>query len=262
MGEIDRVAAFLGGKTREIIEMHIRLKATFAAIATASMAVGTAAAADLGGRRGSIKDTPPPPAFVEPVPTHKFYLAVRGGISFPEETDFNALGLNIENEYSTGYFIGGAAGINNLLGVPGLRGDIEIGYTETDVDSHNVGGVNFSGANAFGSTSLTYGLASIYYDFNTGTIVKPFIGAGGGIAQVDFDNHGVSAVGTVLSSSETAYAFHITAGANVEITKDLNFELAYRYLGTTGAELTAVDGTKTDVDTGDHQIMFGLRRSF
>lgn len=261
MGEIDRVAAFMGGKAREIIEMQIRLKVTFAAIATASMAVGAATAADLGGRRGSIKDSPPP-AYVQEIPSYKFYLAVRGGLSFPDDTDFNTLGVNIGNEYDTGYFISGAAGINNLLGVGGLRGELEIGYSDADIKSHSVGGTKFTGNNAFGNTNLTYGLASIYYDFNTGTIVKPFIGAGGGIADVSFDDHGVSATGTVLSDSAIAYAYHVTAGANVEITKSLNFELAYRYLGTTGAELTARDGTTTSVDTGDHQVLFGLRQSF
>jgi opacity protein-like surface antigen len=244
-------------------------KTTVAAVAgplaIGMLAIGalatSAAAADLGGRRGSIKDDAPAP-YVEAVPTYKFYLALRGGLAFPDDTDFNALGLNIENEYQTGYFVSGAAGINNVFGMRGLRGELELGYSSSDVDSHTVGGTKFTGNAAFGSTNMTYGLASLYYDFNIGSIVKPFIGAGGGIADVDFDNHGVSATGTVLSSNETAYAYHLTAGANVEITQDLNFELAYRYLGTTGAELTSVNGTKTEVDTGDHQIMFGLRRSF
>ncbi|MBX9925168.1 MAG: outer membrane beta-barrel protein [Hyphomicrobiaceae bacterium] len=221
---------------------------------------GPAIAADLGGRPGSIKD--PPPQYIESVPTYKFYLAARGGLTFPEDTDFNTLGLGVTNEYELGYFFSGAAGLSNLAGVPGLRGEIEIGYSQADVESHNVGGAKFTGGNAFGRTALTYGLASLYYDFNTGTIVRPFIGAGGGIADVSFENHGVTGIGTLLDSSDTAYAYHITAGANVEITKSLNFELAYRYLGTTGAELTARNGTKTEVDTGDHQIMFGLRQSF
>ncbi len=239
-----------------------------ASLVSASLAIwivgaglaGPAIAADLGGGRGSIKD--PPLAYVEDVPTYKFYLAVRGGLSFPEDTSFNTLGLGITNEYDLGYFFSGAAGVSNLAGVRGLRGELEVGYTQSDIESHNVGGVKFTGGNAFGRSALTYGLASLYYDFNTGTIVRPFIGAGGGIADVSFENYGVTGVGSVLDSSDTAYAYHITAGANVEITKSLNFELAYRYLGTTGAELTARDGTKTEVDTVDHQIMFGLRQSF
>jgi opacity protein-like surface antigen len=234
------------------------MKSLLAMLAATVMVLSASAAfaADYG-RGGSIKDEP-----IADVPTHKFYLAVRGGFAFPEDTEFGALSTTITNEYDTSYFIGGAAGITNLLGVRGLRGDLEIGYRSAEVEAHNVGGVKFSGANAFGSTDTVYGLASIYYDFQTGTIFKPFIGAGGGIADVSFDQHGVSTARNVLDDNATAYAWHVTAGTNVELAAGLNLEVAYRYFSTVGAEVTAFDGTKSDVDVNDHQIMIGLRRNF
>jgi opacity protein-like surface antigen len=233
------------------------IAALVVAVATVTTVSSAAVAADYG-RGGSIKDEP-----VEQVSPAKFYFAVRGGATFPTDTDFDVLGTSVDNEYDTGYFIGGALGVTGLLGVRGLRGDIELGYSEADIESHDVAGVGkFTGGDAFGSTSIFYGLASIYYDFDTGTIVKPFIGAGGGIADVSFEGHGVSPLGVVMDDSSTAYAYHVTAGVNFQLAANLNLELAYRFLGTTGAELTAVDGTKTEVDTGDHKLLLGLRYNF
>ncbi|NJO55634.1 MAG: porin family protein [Rhodospirillales bacterium] len=233
--------------------MQIFTKTTAATVAALALAAGAlpgvATAADFG-RGGSIKDDP-----VEQVSPAKFYFAVRGGFTFPDDTDFdiNLGGVrSVTNEYDTGYFVGGALGVTGLLGIRGLRGDIEIGYSDAEIESHNVGGIGkFSGGDAFGSTDIFYGIASIYYDFDTGTIVKPFIGAGGGIAEVNFDGHGVNAAGVVLDDSSTAYAYHITAGLNFQLAANLNLELGYRYFGTTGAELTAVDGTTTEIDTAE-----------
>lgn len=214
----------------------------------------SALAADLGGAPrygGSLKD-PPAPAY-ELTP-YRYYLAVRGGVTFPDNTDFNTATLGFSSEYETGYSISGAAGISGLLGVRGLRGEIEIGYNSADVESRNVG--------TFGRTDVTFGLASVYYDFDTGSFLRPFIGAGVGIADVNFDNHGISGVGVVLDDNSTAFAYHLTGGVNMRLSDSLNLELAYRYFGTAGAELTARDGTRNDIDVSDHQILVGLRQSF
>ena len=224
----------------------IRMAALAAACTFAAYA--PAGAADLRGQP-SLKDAP----YVDNTPTYRYYLGIKGGWTFPQDTDFNALGLNLNTSYDTGYVISGVAGVELSRSSAGrLRGDIEAGYSSA----------NASGGSAFGRTGITFGLASLYYDFETGTVFKPFIGAGGGIAGVDFKNHGFSPIGTLLNSSDTAYAYHLTAGASVALSASTEVELAYRYFGTTGAELRAVDGTRTSVDTGDHQIMLGLRQKF
>jgi opacity protein-like surface antigen len=224
-----------------------------------------ALAADLyspPARGGSMKDGPAPAPYE---PAYRYYIALRGGLAFPEDTDFNALGRNITNTYDTGYVLSGAAGVylGNISNMRGLRGELELGYRGADVDTHTVSGVGtFSGASAFGRTGVTYGFASLYYDFDTGTSIRPFVGAGGGIADIDFKSHGVSATGTVLNDNATAYAYHLTAGFNIDLTRGLTLETAYRYFGTTGADLTAVNGTRSSVDVNDHQLMIGLRQSF
>ena len=227
--------------------MKTHYLAALAAIGTL-IAAAPAGAADLRGQP-SLKDAP----YVDNTPTYRYYLGVKGGFTFPQDTDFNVLGANLNNSYDTGYVVSGVVGVELARSPSGrLRGDIEAGYSSADVSS----GI------AFGRTATTFGMASLYYDFETGTVIKPFIGAGGGIADVDFKNHGISPGGVLLNSSDTAYAYHLTAGASVALSASTDVELAYRYFATTGAELRAIDGTKTSVDTQDHQIMLGLRQKF
>ena len=240
-------------------EMKIiaRIGAAFAALVAGAVAAN---AADLGGRR------PPPSLKDEPVyeAPYRFYLALRGGVTFPEDTDFNAFGLSFNGEHDVGGTISGAAGVRfDSFGWKGFRGEIEIGYSEASVDTQSVGGVGkFSGGSARGDTSLTYGFASLYYDFQTGSSIRPFIGAGAGIAELNLDGHGVSATGVALNDSGTGFAYHGTAGLAFNLGQGFDLEVAYRYLGVTDVEMRAVDGTKSDVDYNDHQILLGLRKAF
>jgi opacity protein-like surface antigen len=230
-----------------------------AALAAAcALVTGPLAAADLRGQP-SLKDAP-----FDNTPTYKYYIGIRGGANFPEDTDFNAFGTKFTNAYDPGYFVSGVLGVELARSSSGrLRGDIEIGYDRATIDTQTLAGVGtFSGSSATGRTSTTFGLASLYYDFETGTIFRPFVGAGGGIADVSLRHQGIAPGFVALSSSDTAYAYHLTAGLNTALSASLDLELAYRYFGTTGAELRAKDGTRTDVDTGEHQIMLGLRQKF
>lgn len=241
--------------------LRITLPAVCCALPLFAALNGPGAAADLG--EPSLKDGP----YEEARPfgrSFPFYLAIRGGIAFPEDTEFGALATTITNSYDDGYFVGGAAGMDlGRFGAFQLRGDIEAGYRQADIDSHNVGGLGtFSGADAFGETSVTYGLANLYADFDTGSFLKPYISAGGGIGHVDFDNHGVTGVGTALSESGTGYAFQAGAGVSMDVGNGFDLEVGYRYFAVYDVELTAADGTTSDVDVEDHQILFGLRKSF
>ncbi len=222
--------------------------------------VAPAAAADLGGDDDyvSFKDAP------RALPW-QYYVGFRGGLSFQEDTDFDTLGLNVANSYDdVGGTISGFAGVNlgPTFGLPGLRGEIEIGYRENDVEEHTLGGVVFQNDLSFGSISTTSYLANLYYDFQTGSIFQPYIMAGGGIADVSFDNHGVTGLGTVLDDSETAYTYQVGAGFSLDLSNGLDLEVGYRYSSVVDVELTALDGTTSETDVDDHQILFGLKQRF
>ncbi len=232
-----------------------------AALAFATlMGTGQVYAADIygGGDEGSLKDEP----YASPVST--YYLAIRGGVTFPEDTDFEIGGgtVGIDNEYEdAGLFVSGAAGMSmaSLTGLSGLRGELEIGYLQNDIDAHVVNGARVGGADAFGETSVLFGLINVFYDFNQFGSIKPFVGGGIGLARAEFDGHGVTGPGVVLDDEDTAFAYQLSAGANIAVAENVDFELGYRYMGVADVELKALDGTGSDVDIDNHIIYGGLR---
>lgn len=226
-------------------------------LCTAGLMSYSAQAADLG----IIEEEPLKPTA---------YVIVRGGATFPEDTDFDIdlsggpIGVN--NEYEdAGFMVSGALGISlsKWLGTSGFRGEIELGYLENEIDAHNVEGIGkFTGGDAFGDTSVFFGLASIYYDFDVNLPIKPFIGAGGGFGHVEFDGHGVSAANPVLDDDDTGFAWHASAGVTAHFSENVAVEIGYRYLSVVDVDLESEDGTESSVDIDNHIVYGGLKYSF
>ncbi len=204
-----------------------------AAAAMFGLSSFAASAADLGGApyRGSIKDEPLLEA------PYRYYFAVRGGVTFPSDVDVR-FGPAVEQD--TGFTVSGAAGIRlDGIGLRGFRGELEGGYTEA------------TNSNYIGNTSVSFGLASIYYDFQTGTPFRPFVGGGVGVGNLDVDG-----------ISDTALAYHGTAGIAFDLGRGFDLELAYRYFGVSGADLRDHGVKLSDGDYNAHQVLVGLRKSF
>jgi len=237
----------------------MRFASTAAALAFAMLVFGGHAnAADIyeGDRGGSLKD----PIYAPPASV--YYVAIRGGATFAEDTDFEVLGLDVDNEYDdVGYMISGAVGMSmaGLTGIGGLRGEVELGYLENEIDQHVIAGAPVGSEDSFGETSAFYGLVNLYYDFNHFGRIKPFIGGGIGFAHVDFDDHGTTATDVVLSDDNNGFAYQLSAGANIAVSESVDIELGYRYMGITDVELEAVDGTASDIDVDNHIVYGGLR---
>jgi opacity protein-like surface antigen len=217
-----------------------------------------ASAADIYNRGGaSFKDVPPPAV------ASGFYVVVRGGATFAEDTDFDldTSPVTVTNEYDdTGYTVSGAVGyeMSKLYG-GAIRAELELGYFENEIEAHKLNGARVSGKDAFGETSAFYGLANLYYDFASFGRIKPFVGAGIGFANVEFDGHGVTTAGVVMDDEDTGFAYQLSAGANIGLTSKVDLEIGYRFLGVTGVELDAVDGTTSDIDVDNHIIYGGLK---
>jgi opacity protein-like surface antigen len=146
------------------------------------------------------------------------------------------------------------------LGLDGFRGELEVGYFQSDIDAHDIEVLGFfDGDDAFGETAGIYGLVNVFYDFKGFGGITPFVGAGIGAASVDFDGHGVDAIGVVMDDDDVGFAYQLSAGANISLSKEIDLELGYRFLGVTGLELEAVDGTASDVDIENHVVYGGLR---
>ena len=210
--------------------------------------------------------TPPPETDYEPPPTDNlyemsaWYLALRGGASFATDTSFDALGTTVDSGYDIGPFVAGAVGYH--FQNTGLRAEAEIGYLTNAIEHHDIAGTGTFTDDASGDSSAFFGLASIYYDLPLDSRIKPFVGAGIGLADVSFSGLGTTPGGTLLDDSDTAFAWHLTGGIGYDISENVALEVGYRYLAFDGVDVTASDGTPSSIDTSDHIVFAGLRYRF
>ena len=95
------------------------------------------------------------------------------------------------------------------------------------------------------------GLANAYYDFDTGTKLRPFVGAGIGIGQVKLDD------GRAGDDDDTGFAYQLQTGVAYAINDKLSAQIGYRYLGVNNVEIgsgaQAVRG-----DYHDQAVTMGL----
>lgn len=202
------------------------------------------------------------------------YIAARLSAAFADDTNFDltVVDTNVINEYKDISAIGGLAIGYRFTDI--FSAELEIGTGQQKIEAHTITALpaRLDGNNAFGETKLTYGLINIAAEYDTGLAVRPYLSAGLGIAQAEFENHGVTlaaAVGplpagdlTVMNDKDRSLAYQIGAGIVVDITDKIGLEAGYRYFAVDDIELTAVDGTVSDITIEQHQALFGVRYSF
>lgn len=209
----------------------------------------------------------------EPIPSavSGWYFSGFGGANWSNSTDFDidvtgvATG-NVVNAYDTGFLAGGAVGydLGSVSGPIGIRLEGEFGYRSNDVKSHNIGG---GGPNAvgpaFGDTNVIAGMANMLFDLNTGSPFILYGGGGVGVANVDFDGHGVQGVAVVMDDDDTVFAWQLIAGVGLEIMPNMVLDVQYRYFRADDVSLTAaISGVTSSTNYESNAVVAGLRRSF
>jgi outer membrane protein OmpA-like peptidoglycan-associated protein len=179
------------------------------------------------------------------------YIGGAGGLNFlTEDSDLNAAEAEFED---FNWAVSGALGY--ALG-NGLRLETEVGYRPNDVD--NITGV----AGGSGDVDVLNWMFNALYDLDYWNLpVKPYVGAGIGIAHVDFD--GVTPVaGSTINDSDIGFAFQGIAGLSLDLTENLAATLDYRHLRVPHVSFNTNGGTNVDSDYATNQIMIGLRYTF
>ena len=172
------------------------------------------------------------------------YVEVSPGLSMISDSDTSGGFFAFPDiEYDRGFTIGGALGYQIQDQV---RAEASLSYRTADVDQ--VGGIS---AGASGDVNVTSLMANVYYDFDLGLPVTPYLGAGLGLARVDLDAKlgGVSA----KDDDDTAFSFSLMAGAAYRISDNLDLSLGYRYLGARAV---------FDENLNVSEILFGVRYRF
>lgn len=230
------------------------------------------------------------------------YVGIGAGVSLPGDSknrgeftgtvpatpDFGAIptGTPLEwnTDFDTGFALSGQVGykFDN-----GFRLEVEGAYSRYDVASHaglTAGGANIDGvdvavltrgpanpanptvgaviADGQGRVS-NFGLfANVFYDIDTGTAFKPYVGVGAGVNWVDV-NYRPSGV-QVGSGNEAGLAYQLMAGASVELSP--RAELFGQYTYRANAERADIDLSLLPATLGvqNHQSILsaGLRVKF
>ena len=195
------------------------------------------------------------------------YVSFGAGFNELGDTDFNfATGVDVENEYDTGYSISGELGYNfgELLFVDNVKLGLELGYTENDIDVHNIAALGGAQPSSTGDLSAFTILANMYHEYDTGTRFVPYYGLGLGVAIIDAKDYGVAAAPQALDDEEAAFLYQGTVGVNYMLTSDIDVGARYRYAATAGGEWTGAGAgaQSQDLDYENHIFAATLNYRF
>lgn len=196
-------------------------------------------------------------ADMEPVAEPGWYVTLFGGASFLEDvhTNYDDPGpYEIDAITDTGFIVGGAIGTHIS---EDLRVELEVAYSENDVDEIEYDGTEYSGTGDF--SILTF-MGNLWYDLPLSTELKPYIGGGLGVAIVDASNIGYDCC-EEYDSSEVAFAFQAGAGLRWMMSENIALDVGYRLRGIDGPTFDNADGTGSNHDADfmfSHNIIGGI----
>lgn len=186
-----------------------------------------------------------------------------------------------ETDFDTGYALSGAIGRDYGW----LRGEIEVAYQSNGVDTHTdvtAGGIALAGEDAGvlitgsgnigtsvgdlvaagqGDVSTLFVMANVFYDFDLGGPLTPYIGGGAGIgfADVDYSPSGVA----IIQDDGSAFAYQAMAGIAYAVAPAVDLTVGYRYRATSDIDVEAdLFSADFDIENSASIVEAGLRFTF
>ena len=178
-----------------------------------------------------------------------WYVALSGFHAIPRDSDTSRLTdagrLTGETEYASSTAFSAAVGARVMENV---RLELEVGYAPVDIEAMT--DLSVDGR----PVGVPYGLAgdsdvwtltvAASYDFPTQRPVRPYVGAGVGIAhhetRTTFTLAGIDP--TTESGDDTVLSYHLRAGIGYEVSDTVVVFAGYRY---TGARDVEIGGTRS-----------------
>lgn len=231
-----------------------------------------------------------PPEIVqapEVVAPEQLYVTLRGGFAAMPSTGYALDGalpgypvINVNNSYRQGFT--GSIGVGYEMGEIWRnfagRFEFEAGYFQNQVAQHRLTTIAvangpatvaaYGGTDMSGMTTGLYGMMSYFVDWRVGRL-RPFLGAGIGLAFVNFERHGVRPYASaIMDDGDMSVAWHVSAGLGYELTRAVTIEMGYRYMRIDDVNLTTLDlgapGQRITSTTAvqSHQLTLGARVRF
>lgn len=195
------------------------------------------------------------PFFYVPVSAAEgFYVSGNIGLAMANDselTDSTVPGTTVDTEFDSGLSFGAALGYD----FKPFRVEGEISYQQNDIDNIGAGDVFFEPT---GDAVVLSFLMNGYYDFINSSAFTPYVSAGLGVAQIEFNNLNISALGFSGSNDEdTVFAYQVGVGVGYAITEKVTIDLKYRYFGTADSEYDTIEA-----EFASHNVLFGIRVNF
>ncbi|PKN12073.1 MAG: hypothetical protein CVU69_09010 [Deltaproteobacteria bacterium HGW-Deltaproteobacteria-4] len=186
-----------------------------------------------------------------------FYLSAQAGGGLLQKTPW---GGSIEDtDFKVGTQAGGALGFT----FPEGRIEAEVSYRQNDIEEITFEGKPFEPGGSMTALSV---MLNSYADYPVTSGAAPYFMVGAGMARVTFDEE--LSLGISFSETEdTVFAYQGGVGVGLNITKNLVFDLGYRYFATLNPEFTSVDKVtlqfqKVELKYRSHAATAGLRYHF
>lgn len=190
-----------------------------------------------------------------------WYFGLHGELSWVQETELKVAGADVGDlEMDVEYAVGVALGLTPFHHSPfwsNTRYELELMYRETDFDSLSNAALAPGG---FGGSVESYvAMANAYYDFETGSRWRPYVGFGLGVAQQNFDSVTIN-----TDDDDTVFAYQGMVGMSytLEPYNYTHVGFGYRYFGTADPSYTNSAGSSVEHSYDGHNIEAFLRVPF
>lgn len=110
----------------------------------------------------------------------------------------------------------------------GLRGEAELAYRTNDLNKTSNGP-------ATGEITSLSVLGNLLVDFAMSENLRPFLGAGMGLAQIDSGSVDLN------KANDTVFAYQLIAGIGFPLTHITTLDLQYRYFATTNPDFAGIE---------------------
>jgi OmpA-OmpF porin, OOP family len=210
------------------------------------------------------------------------YVSVFGGANFLEGLSDVEAGTNnitgFDIDPDTGFVIGGAIGTSLSNWAKGLSVELEASYRRNDI-----GGRWFTDADVPPTTDTTAGpidgnastfaiMANLWYEFDVGSKVKPYVGGGVGWARTRYEagarittENGSPTTGFYGSTLQqnSGFAWQLGLGFNYEVAPDVDLGIGYRYFVGPNLEDDGGEGLfsftgREDLKNDNHAVQVNL----
>jgi len=194
------------------------------------------------------------PAAKAPASAGGQYVSIAGGVIGSTDFDYNYAGPTVASEADAG--AQGVIAWGASLG-PNWRAELAGGYRSQKLETTYSGGtlhLTWDG----GKAQVVSVDINAYYDFPVKGKVKPYLGAGIGVASVKIDDG-------ILDDRGDALTLQAIAGASVEVSPKVSLfaEGRYQRVGPVKVEITSGSSkTESEFDLSSFGGLVGVRFSF